>query len=243
MASFDLNTARFFNPHYVYAPTGGLSTEQVESVVRETIEASGMVTRYMLNVIITKDGLLGLTYMWFSNAKVANALKRYNYDGSHLALGAEPLLKFPSVTIQDEDGEDYDVVIDPRPLHCELPDPWYDHNRLYCPNVPEHIGEDFFRSIFANFVSDPSKVHSKTDRGGKTTVKQYPLINIRTSGGKGRGRGKGGRKKTATITFNKSSCDGLFAMKMCQFLSFPPRSSNDPRRQISRLQFFRSRDD
>lgn len=251
--NLDVDDLRIHNPRYVYADTGPLKEETVYNAINEVLSTSSIVTRFMVNVVTGRNGPVGVTYIWFSNMEVAYALCGDNIDGSKRGLNEEPLLVIPACSQCDDHGKVEEYTISVSYAFIKLPDKEHDPARLYCGRVPDHIDEGWFKKVFGNFVSDPSKKMVTRNFNRKTKRKEkvkstFPIVSLsqqncdRRKEVKGR-KGRKGRKRrkprTAIITFDRQSADASFALMMAKLLVYPSPKEGPDRHKVftSRLDY------
>lgn len=88
------------------------------------------------------------------------------------------------------------------PAHVSEPGPEFIPNVLCGKNIPMELTADDLKGLFRPFISDPTKKNVKIIKGIKSE-EYYPLVSITA-------------KRLAFVTFDPSSRDACFALKMAR---------------------------
>lgn len=199
--------------------------------------------RFKVNVVSDRNGeTFGYAYAWIVSPELFYLLIGRNPDGSErfemvddpdwtppdinssnwaditeledqpkIRRSLPPLVKFHSYQFTEEQkrlmtrkGTSFGThgQFECGPARVSEPGPEFMPNVLCGKNIPMELTAEDLKGLFRPFVSDPTKKHIKRSKG-IGSEENFPLVTITT-------------KRLAFVTFDSSSHDACFALKMAR---------------------------
>lgn len=230
----------YTNDHLLHINSGVATEEQIRKVFMEALQSNKKLglpdkTIYKISVVADRFGSpYGYSYMWVSSTEIFNMLIGRDPDGTErcqiiddpnfvpkidsdswadiadvedppkIKIQLPELMSVSNVILTDEQKRTYDtndeIKLKFGRTYVSDPPSKYHHNVLCGCSIPVDITINDLKDLFIPFCSLPRKFH-QYKKDGIMMKEMYPLVSITS-------------KRLAFITFDPSTQDAIFALKI-----------------------------